>query len=69
MHYQKNDSVWLFALLGLAAFTIAKTMVLHHDFVNLYDHGEEWLDKPHLAFWLTGFSVFRHGPTRCLAAC
>jgi 4-amino-4-deoxy-L-arabinose transferase-like glycosyltransferase len=75
MHYPKSDSAWLYAVLGLAAFTnttgffdtildgdsaayatIAKTMVQRHDFVNLFVNGNDWLDKPHLSFWLTAIS-------------
>lgn len=39
---------------------IAKTMVQRHDFVDLFSAGSDWLDKPHLPFWLsaTSFSVF-----------
>ena len=36
--------------------TIAKTMVRHHDFVDLFLDGNDWLDKPHLSFWLTAIS-------------
>ena len=75
MYHPKNDSVWLFAILGLAAITnvsglsvtildddsaryaaIAKTIVQHHDFINLISNGADWLDKPHLPFWLTAIS-------------
>ncbi|MGD1016689.1 MAG: glycosyltransferase family 39 protein [Roseiarcus sp.] len=40
--------------------TIAKTMVERHDFVNLFAAGQDWLDKPHLPFWLSAisFSIF-----------
>jgi len=40
--------------------SIAKTMVERHDFVDLFAMGEDWLDKPHLPFWLSAisFSVF-----------
>ena len=40
--------------------TIAKTMVERHDFVNLFSAGQDWLDKPHLPFWLSAisFSIF-----------
>src|SRR3974390_90490 len=40
--------------------SIAKTMVERRDFVNLFAMGEDWLDKPHLPFWLSAisFSVF-----------
>lgn len=35
---------------------IAKTIHLNNDFVNLYSYGDDWLDKPHLPFWLTAIS-------------
>lgn len=35
---------------------ISKTMVNNHDWVNLYYGGQDWLDKPHLPFWLTALS-------------
>ena len=47
--------------------SIAKTMVLRNDWLNLYVHGLDWLDKPHLTFWLAaisfkllGFSAFAY---------
>ncbi len=45
---------------GTLYATIAKTMVLHHDYVNLYAQGADWLDKPHFPFWITAifFNVF-----------
>src|ERR1700761_9598660 len=36
--------------------TIAKTMVLHHDYTNLIVNGTDWLDKPHFPFWVTALS-------------
>lgn len=36
--------------------SIAKTMHLNNDFINLYSLGTDWLDKPHLPFWLTAIS-------------
>ena len=36
--------------------TIAKTMVQRHDFVDLFELGKDWLDKPHLPFWLSAIS-------------
>lgn len=36
--------------------TIAKTMVLRHDYINLYVSGADWLDKPHFPFWVTALS-------------
>lgn len=40
--------------------SIAKAMVQRNDFVNLVVRGEDWLDKPHLPFWLAAasFQVF-----------
>src|SRR5260221_9671531 len=35
---------------------IAKTMVQRNDYVNLFDHGKDWLDKPHFPFWITALS-------------
>ncbi len=36
--------------------SIAKAMHLNNDFVNLFSLGKDWLDKPHLPFWLTAIS-------------
>lgn len=62
----------LFALLGLVYLAglfvplmdndsahhagIALRMYLHDDYVNLIDKGKDYLDKPHLLFWLSAFS-------------
>ncbi|MBE9585235.1 glycosyltransferase family 39 protein [Mucilaginibacter sp. JRF] len=35
--------------------TIAKTMVLRNDYVNIYVRGTDWLDKPHFPFWAAAF--------------
>ncbi|WP_247651707.1 ArnT family glycosyltransferase [Chitinophaga eiseniae] len=35
---------------------IAKTMVLKHDYWNLYADGHDWLDKPHFPFWMAAIS-------------
>lgn len=35
---------------------IAKQIVLRHDWVNLYANGTDWLDKPHLPFWISAAS-------------
>lgn len=39
---------------------ISKQIVLRNDWINLYANGANWLDKPHLPFWLgaASFSVF-----------
>ncbi len=45
---------------GTLYATIAKTMALHHDYVNIYVSGADWLDKPHFPFWVTAlfFNLF-----------
>lgn len=39
---------------------ISKNMILRKDWLNLYVHGKDWLDKPHLPFWLAAasFKIF-----------
>lgn len=36
--------------------SISKIIHENNDFVNLYSLGKDWLDKPHLPFWLTAIS-------------
>ncbi|MDB5154924.1 MAG: glycosyl transferase [Mucilaginibacter sp.] len=48
---------------GTLYATIAKTMVLRHDYVNLYALGADWLDKPHFPFWVTALSFNLFGFT------
>ncbi|MDB5023706.1 MAG: glycosyl transferase [Mucilaginibacter sp.] len=48
---------------GTLYATIAKTMVLRHDYRNLYAQGADWLDKPHFPFWVTALSFNRFGFT------
>lgn len=36
--------------------SIAKNMVLRDNWANLYVRGADWLDKPHLVFWLAAMS-------------
>ncbi|MGN6395280.1 MAG: ArnT family glycosyltransferase [Mucilaginibacter sp.] len=40
--------------------TISKTMVQRNDYVQLFYHGADWLDKPRFPFWITAlfFKVF-----------
>ncbi|RVT99866.1 glycosyl transferase [Mucilaginibacter limnophilus] len=40
--------------------TIAKTMVLRNDYVNIIVNGTDWLDKPHFPFWIAAlfFEIF-----------
>src|SRR5690349_14379050 len=42
---------------------IALHMYLSRDFVNLVDAGKDYLDKPHLLFWLCAFSYRIFGVT------
>jgi 4-amino-4-deoxy-L-arabinose transferase-like glycosyltransferase len=41
---------------GTLYASIAKTMVLHNNYVELFAFGKDWLDKPHFPFWITAFS-------------
>lgn len=43
--------------------TIAMHMYLTGDYVNLIDHGRDYLDKPHLHFWLSAASYHIFGVT------
>jgi 4-amino-4-deoxy-L-arabinose transferase-like glycosyltransferase len=36
--------------------SIAKTMAIKNDYINLFYTGKDWLDKPHFPFWMTAFS-------------
>ncbi|MGN6291315.1 MAG: ArnT family glycosyltransferase [Chitinophagaceae bacterium] len=36
--------------------SIARTMVEKGNYVELFSHGTDWLDKPHFPFWVTAFS-------------
>ncbi len=36
--------------------SVAKTMVQQNDYVNLYFHDMDWLDKPHFPLWVTALS-------------
>ena len=71
--------IFLFALLGLVYFVglfvplmdndsahhanIALHMYLSRDYINLVDAGKDYLDKPHLLFWLCAFSYKIFGVT------
>jgi len=48
---------------GTLYATIAKTMVLRHDYVDLFAFGTDWLDKPHFPFWIAAFSFKLFGFT------
>jgi 4-amino-4-deoxy-L-arabinose transferase-like glycosyltransferase len=71
--------IFLFSLLGLVYFiglfvplmdndsahhaNIALHMYLNRDYANLIDAGRDYLDKPHLLFWLCAFSYKIFGVT------
>lgn len=48
---------------GALYATIAKHIVLHNDWVNLYGDGHDWLDKPHFPFWMAAISYQIFGIT------
>lgn len=41
---------------GALYASIAKKMALNNDWINLIGNGGDWLDKPHLPFWLAALS-------------
>lgn len=41
---------------GALYASIAKTMALNNNFAELFVDGKDWLDKPHLPFWITALS-------------
>lgn len=41
---------------GALYASIAKLMVQKNDWINLYALGNDWLDKPHMPFWLAAIS-------------
>lgn len=45
---------------GALYASIAKHIAIKNDWINLYAYGTDWLDKPHLPFWLAAasFKVF-----------
>ncbi|BAV08530.1 4-amino-4-deoxy-L-arabinose transferase [Filimonas lacunae] len=42
---------------GALYASISKHMVLTGDWMNLYGNGGDWLDKPHMPFWLAAVSM------------
>ncbi|MCE7064207.1 glycosyltransferase family 39 protein [Dyadobacter sp. CY326] len=48
---------------GALYATIAKHMVLHNDWINLWGDGHDWLDKPHFPFWMAAISYKIFGIT------
>lgn len=45
---------------GALYASMSKNVILFKDWFNLYGRGADWLDKPHLTFWLaaTSFKIF-----------
>ncbi|GGI28803.1 ArnT family glycosyltransferase [Pedobacter mendelii] len=41
---------------GALYASMSKNIILHHDWFNLYGRGADWLDKPHLTFWISAVS-------------
>lgn len=41
---------------GALYATIAKTMVVQNNYVDLFVEGRDWLDKPHFPFWMAALS-------------
>jgi len=48
---------------GALYATIAKTMVIHHNYTDLIVNGTDWLDKPHFPFWVAALSFKLFGFT------
>lgn len=45
---------------GALYASMSKNIILFQDWFNLYGRGADWLDKPHLTFWITAtsFKIF-----------
>ncbi|MFC4213508.1 ArnT family glycosyltransferase [Pedobacter lithocola] len=45
---------------GTLYASMSKNIILYNDWFNLYGRGADWLDKPHLMFWITAasFKIF-----------
>lgn len=41
---------------GTLYAVIAKNMVQSNNYTELFNHGKDWLDKPHFPFWITALS-------------
>jgi len=46
---------------GTLYASIAKTMALQGNFIELFANGTDWLDKPHFPFWITALSFKTFG--------
>jgi len=45
---------------GALYASMSKNIILYKDWLNLYGRGADWLDKPHLTFWISAafFKIF-----------
>ena len=41
--------------------SMSREMLLHRNFLELYDHGKDYLDKPPMLFWLSSLSMYLFG--------
>lgn len=48
---------------GALYATIARHIVEHNDWINLFGDGHDWLDKPHFPFWMAAISYKIFGIT------
>ena len=48
---------------GALYASMSKNIILFQDWLNLYGRGGDWLDKPHLTFWITAASFKLFGMT------
>jgi 4-amino-4-deoxy-L-arabinose transferase-like glycosyltransferase len=46
---------------GTLYASIARTMALRGNFIDLFANGADWLDKPHFPFWITALSFRAFG--------
>ena len=46
---------------GTLYASIAKTMAIRGDYIDLFANGTDWLDKPHFPFWITALSFRAFG--------
>jgi 4-amino-4-deoxy-L-arabinose transferase-like glycosyltransferase len=54
-------SLTIIGIDGTLYASIAKTMALQGNFVDLFANGTDWLDKPHFPFWITALSFRAFG--------
>ena len=54
--YERWLAADVFAPDGAVYASIAKTMVQRHNYLELMVQGQDWLDKPHVPFWLAALA-------------